>query len=244
MLFQAGLFAEVFQQVFQAARRPRKDGIARSVLRQVFAVTLHPFGRQVDFAFFIARPRGGITDEKNRAVGAFQVNVVDIEGQALAFFDARGQQEHQQRVRAGVRFFGNAVFVRHFDDALLFLRGQDNGQRAHHRLLQNLLGRVGRNPSALRQPAKESLDRCDSPRQALGAARDAAAILEPLQKLVEIFGGDCADRAVGGHVRRQQLQIAHESFDRVGRPVLVEQVHFPGANGGEEWSVRGDVCSG
>ena len=67
VLLQAGLLANVLQQVLQTARRPWKQLIDGLVLFQVLAVAGDPVFRQLQLALFVAVGRTCVADEDLRA---------------------------------------------------------------------------------------------------------------------------------------------------------------------------------
>ena len=244
VLIQAGSFAQVFQQVFQAARRPGEQAVADRVLAFIFHVYLHPAFGQGDLAFFVAVLRAGVTDEEQGAARRFQVNVVRADRQALALFDAGVQQQRHQGIVACIGRLGAAIFFGRFQHGLDFLGREHLREGADDRVLHHAFGRVHQDNAVLVQPAEEGFKRGDAPGKGLGAAGHAAAILHPLQEQVQLIGADLAQGAVGRQEFCQQQHIGGEGFDGVRRFALVIQVHAPGIHRRGKRGLGGDVSEG
>ena len=84
----SGFVAEIFKQVFQAARGPGKELVSECVLGLVLGIKCYLAFAERNFSFFISILGVRIPNEEDGTIWSLNIYMVDVECQALAFFDA------------------------------------------------------------------------------------------------------------------------------------------------------------
>src|SRR5271157_2674475 len=96
MFGKPGFFTNVFQNIFEIARRPREELISRLILRNIFLIRRQPIFRQQEFTFFISVGRAGITDKNLWTVRRIEINVIEANAETFALFDSSDEQKMNQ----------------------------------------------------------------------------------------------------------------------------------------------------
>ena len=133
VLGQAGFVADVFEQVLQPARRPGEELFGWRILGQILLIGGDPVIGQGQFAFLVAVGRAGVLDKNLGTVGRIQLNMLEVDAESFALFDACGKQKINECIRPGVGFAVAAVTVGREQDCLVFVRSQNRGERADRR---------------------------------------------------------------------------------------------------------------